>query len=172
MSWRVPWSDHEHVVLPLWLDSTSGCYTSELLSCAQKKTPKFLFPFSSQVQPHYHGLHFCFPFECVITSVILTCSTDRLSYIIRKGRWIIALRHSFWILQTAEAGAVSFVSAVFEWSHEISHSILSHSQSKRSHFFLQLKCSGCISVFSSDASSLMEPPLLYLVSPWRQTLNH
>lgn len=37
MSWRVPWLDHRHVVLPLWLASTSGCYTSEHLSCAQKK---------------------------------------------------------------------------------------------------------------------------------------
>lgn len=59
-------------------------------------------------------------------------------------------------------------------SWDFSQQPFTQSEQKKSlfFFFLQLKCSRCINVFSADASWLMEPPLLYLVSPWRQTLNH
>lgn len=158
----VPWLDHNMLFYLSGSSPLQDVIQVNTYPVHRKKTWIIASFLLTKVYLHYQGLHFCFPLESVITSATLKCSADRFSYIIHillwlflcKGRWMTALSRSFWILQTAEAVAVSLVSDVCEWSHEISHSSLSRSQSK-SHFFfffLQLKCSRCINVFSADTS--------------------
>lgn len=147
--WRASWFFHKRVMFPLWLDSTSGCYKREHLSCAD---PGFLssVPFvfkknknrnSSFSPPSLSWSSFVLPI-CVVPSVTVPHSFDSFFYIawflfwlfLCKGRWIAALRHGFWMLRSAKAMAVSFVSDVFVWSRISRGFLFTQGQSKRSHF--------------------------------------
>lgn len=182
MSWRVPWLLHKHLFYlsgstPLQdviqvntypvhrKKNMNSCFLSPHTSPTSLSRTSLLLPFWMR--------HYICDFETFRWSFLLYHPRSALTVPLwRKGNYCTQTQ-----LWNPADGRIPkwpspFVSDVFEWSHEISQHPFTPSQSKRSHFFLELKCSPCINVFSADASSLMEPPLLYLVSPWRQTLNH
>lgn len=90
-----------------------------------------------------------------------------------KRRWIIALRLSFRKSADCErVMAFSFVSDLFEWLHYISHSVLwcrvkvQHRRSKVGSAY-QAFYHRCILTNGNTFGTL-----LYLISPWWQTVNH
>lgn len=144
MSWRVPRLDHKRVVIPLWLDSTSGCYTSEHLSCAQKKNmnSSFLSPHTSQTSLSRTSLllpfwmhHYICDFQIFPWLFLLYHPHSALTVPLQRKVNDCTQTQLLNPADRRSSGRLLCFRRVWMKSWDFSQHPFTQSQSKRSHFF-------------------------------------
>lgn len=108
-----------------------------------------------------------------------SCSSTEPCWMEKNRRWIIALASSFRNAQAARVMTPSFVSDLFEWLHYISQCPFDagswYSTDKSVVFASPRKVGSAYQAFHHKCiltNGNTSGTLLYLISPWWQTVNH